>query len=79
MPEINEWEFGKSGEPPSDGVGWYAVLLCWDAEEGSFPDANHWNGAKWEVDDPVSSVSLRKFDTKKDAYDWAYAHDPDGA
>lgn len=58
--------------------GWYATLKCWDAEEGIFPGAHFWNGDEWQ---PMTFASVQhwpiKFETERDAEDFAYEHDPE--
>ena len=66
-----EWEFLKD---PSEN-GWYAVLICYDPQEGIFPSAAYWDGEKWSHKS-VSGFGV-KCETEKEAEDLAYAHDPD--
>ena len=57
--------------PPDHKARWYAVLFCWEPEEGQFP------GAVPE-DDAMGNVSLRSpgvFYSKAEAEAWAVAHD----
>lgn len=62
-----------------EGIGWYATLQCWDAEEGTFPGAHFWNGSDWE---PDTSASVQYwpivFKSEVLAADYAYEHDPEG-
>lgn len=41
-------EFWKSAttEPPRE-QGWYAVLICFDPQEGVFPGGAYWKGHEW--------------------------------
>lgn len=66
-----EWEFKKDPTEP----GWYAVLICYDPQEGISPDAGYWDGAKWDR----RSISAHgdKCASKEQAKELAYAHDPD--
>jgi hypothetical protein len=58
-------------------VGWYAVTRCWDLEEGIFPDAHFWDGRTWDPNYPIGERSPMAFDSKKEALDWGYEHDPE--
>lgn len=58
-----------------DAVGWYAVTLCWDTNEGFFPDACHWNGQSWMVNWPIAMRSPFLFNGYADARAWAYLND----
>jgi hypothetical protein len=65
------WKFdGKPFEP-----GWYAVLVCYDEQEGAFPGASFWDGAEW--DRKAVAAFGEKRDTKEAASLVAYEHDPD--
>lgn len=65
-------------EPPK--AGWYAVTLCWDPEEGLFPETGRWTGTEWVGNDyPIQEVvvaySSEPFATEKEAEAWADAND----
>ncbi len=68
-----EWIFGKT--PPPDAPGWYAVLLCYDTEEGVLPGSAEWDGAAWKHKAVVAFGERR--DTEREADDLAYDNDPD--
>ena len=42
---IEYWNF--DGTPPAE-PGWYEVLICYDEQEGIFPDGAWWDGDKWD-------------------------------
>lgn len=54
--------------------GWYAVMVCYDVDEGYFPAALNYVG---KTSYEVTHRSAQTFETEKEAYDWAWAHDPD--
>lgn len=62
-------------EPHPPATGWYAILYCYDAEEGIFPTADYWNGKEWNQGYPVVSHSPESFKTFAEAYEWADMHD----
>jgi hypothetical protein len=70
--QVAEWCF--DGAPEVDG--WYAVLVCWDAEEGMFPNAFERKNGAWSETSPVMGFA-GPFGNKEVAHDWAYAHDPE--
>lgn len=64
-------------EHPPETVGWYATVLCWDAQEGLIPRAEYWDGSHWVGDRPVVQRSPETFTSEPEAHAWAYAHDPE--
>lgn len=44
---IMEWEDGKPTR-----LGWYAILYCWDDEEGPFTGSSYWDGG-WSEQLPI--------------------------
>jgi hypothetical protein len=56
-------------------AGWYAVLVCYDPQEGIFPMGAWWNGATWQQKGVVAFGDMRL--TKQEAEALAYEHDPD--
>jgi hypothetical protein len=68
------WTDGNKPAEP----GWYAVVQCWDPEEGLFPDAALWLGDKWAEKTAVVSHA-GPFADRQAAEDWADEHDPEGA
>lgn len=54
--------------------GWYAVTLCWDIEEGVFPDAHYSAG---DFEHHMGFRSPEPFATEAEAKEWARAHDVD--
>jgi hypothetical protein len=67
------WNY--SGKPSAKG--WYAVLICWDAEEGEFPRAAYWDGAVWNTTGPVTAYYPDICGSETEATDLAYRNDPD--
>jgi len=66
-----KWDFdGQPTEP-----GWYAVLVCWDSQEGIFPMAAHWDGQAWKHRAIVAFGE--KCESEADAKALADLHDPD--
>ena len=57
--------------------GWYAILYCWEVQEGFFPSAAHWNGDKFDSSLPVSNWVDKIFSIKEDAAKFALDNDPD--
>jgi hypothetical protein len=73
-PMIMSWtEISPQDHPPLSG--WYAVLRCWEPEEGVFPDAVHWPSDDWDV--WIVRRSPKPFASHGDALDWAYENDPE--
>lgn len=73
-----DWVFGTK---PSIN-GWYAILYCWEPEEGVFDDAARWNDGKWGDGSyytylPIFCYSSSSFATQLEAEDWAYDHNPE--
>jgi hypothetical protein len=64
------WLRSKPVEP-----GWYAVTICWDPEEGLFPDGAHWTGETWAGGLPVVLRSSATFPNEAAAKEWAYDND----
>lgn len=57
-------------------VGWYATLMCWDAEEGVFPGGCYWNGQEWDTNASIRYWPI-VFESKQAATDYAYENDPE--
>lgn len=36
--------------------GYYAVGVCWDANEGVFPKTAYYDGEQWDIGDPILYV-----------------------
>lgn len=78
MPD--SWSFGPM--PPIDG--WFAVQRCWDTEEGICLDVVY--AVLGRVDWPAnggmsedgSTGHAGPFASRREAEEWAYAHDPEG-
>ena len=70
MKEI-EWDYDEKPER----AGWYAVLYCWEAAEGSFVSSDYWTGSAWELTSPVISFSSSSFATEEEAEEWAELND----
>ncbi len=71
---MTDW-ISTEDHPPTE-YGWYAVLKCWDAEEGVFPGAAKWEG-RWVKNEPIISRSPNTFASEEEADTWAHEHDPD--
>ncbi len=70
-----------SGWPPDGWVdseptedGWYAVMRCYDAEEGTLPGAEYWDEGKWGFRG-VYLHSPQTFVSEEAARAWASAYD----
>ena len=73
------WTFNTDPQQP----GIYAVLVCYDSEEGAFPSHDEWDGARWkgerwEGSRPVVAYA-GPFDSEQKAEEWADKNDPDAA
>lgn len=68
-----EWNDIETSNPP----GWYAVVICWDGNEGMFPSASFWNGLAWSDDNRPIAAFHGPHPSKEDAERWAYDHDPE--
>ena len=66
-----EWQY--TGDPPSPG--WYAVLVCYDPQEGVFPMGAEWDGSKWKQRFVVGFGD--RCETAKQAEELARDNDPD--
>lgn len=66
-----EWNFSQC---PFD-TGWYAVLICYDENEGVFPSAGYWDGSKWDRKAVIGYGD--KCETEDQANALAYKNDPD--
>lgn len=78
-----DWNY--EGQPTE--AGWHAVLICYDEQEGIFPDARFWNGETWcsrEYGDETSHDRKGvlafgdKCESKDDAKRLAYEYDIGG-
>lgn len=56
-------------------IGWYPIRLCWDEDEGSFMDAEYWNGEDWNSTNGLDLYYPINFENKEDAKNFAYQHD----
>lgn len=68
-------DWWKSHSIPNE-PGWYPVLICYDGEEGVFPQGAWFDGKKWDSSAVVAFGDHRQ-GTKELATEPAYAHDPD--
>lgn len=79
MNERREWIHAGVPRDP----GWYAVLLCWDEQEGLFPACSYWDGTRWDrsrfPDEryPVAAFLPEPMADKTAAEAFAYENDPD--
>lgn len=69
MTESRQNRWTNVGNPTA--IGWYAILYCYDMEEGIFPAADYWTGLKWSEGLPLCSYSEKPFETISEAYAWA--------
>jgi len=67
----NFWNF--DGDPNEQG--WYAVIICYDEQEGAFPCAAYWSGDTWNKKAVVAFGEKRE--TESEARRLSYEHDPD--
>lgn len=77
---LSAW-LDASDKPPTE-PGWYAVLWCFDPDEGYFPAGFYWDGERWYDGEkvrvpPVAMRSPQSFAEEEDATDWAREHDPE--
>lgn len=54
-------------------AGWYAALVCYDLQEGIFPEGAWWDGNTWEHTHVVAFGSIHP--TQEEAKTTAYEHD----
>ena len=75
--QSSDWEWDDKPVPAV--VGWYPILLCYEVQEGMFPHALSSDGVEWN--DPMLPVAAigkaGPFQTKQEAIDWGYDHDPE--
>jgi hypothetical protein len=79
MTQPTEWCW----DPMPAVDGWFAVIRCWEVEEGMFADVVWAKAGKvdWPHDGGMTSDGsghAGPFATKAEACDWADAHDPKG-
>jgi hypothetical protein len=68
------WQHFFEGHSPIVS-GWYPVLICYDPNEGCFPDSAEWDSAKgWLDGGPVFAFGP-PMPTEKAALKWAIARD----
>ena len=79
MSDIAELEWNWDDNNPSS-VGWYAVAVCWDPEEGICMGTGYWTGVEWvKAYAPTRMVAfVGPFPAEATAEDWAYKHDLGG-
>lgn len=70
-PDDMKWNY--EGKPSQ--IGWYAVLICYDENEGVFPNAAWWDGDRWSRKSVICFGDMRC--TEQEAEQLAYDHDPD--
>lgn len=73
--KMGNWEDYTKGDTFEDG--WYAVLWCYDGNEGVFPDAAEFRNGEFIHHAPIFKRSPNKFETSVEAHKWAYDNDPD--
>lgn len=67
------WVYDKKPTTP----GWYAVLICWDVQEGLIPSTAFWRDGSWVREHPYVAHA-GPFDTSDAAYKHAWDNDPEG-
>lgn len=67
---IDDWTW--EDKPPVPG--WYAVLYCWEPQEGVFTDAAYWNGQVWSQSLPIGGYA-GPFADEAEARAWAAARE----
>ena len=75
-----KWEYNRDphapdGEDPYSARGWYAVLICYDSDEGSFPGAARWEGDEWSRRGVIAFGG--RCETQERAEALAIENDPD--
>ena len=68
------WTEDEPTEP-----GWYAVVICFDMEEGAWPEADEWTTEKEWKDSHRRAVMMRSIQTfanEESAYEAGRANDP---
>lgn len=75
-----EWTF--EDKPETTEPGWYAILYCWEIDEGFFTGAGYWDGKRWQWphDNPSEPPVVNHagpFENKQAAEGWAEENDPD--
>ena len=70
---IGAWLYEQ--EDAERAPGWYAIALCWDPEEGTFPGADYWDGNEWTEGGPIIATSPGTLASKFAADEWARYHD----
>lgn len=69
-------EFISVYDTKPSSEGWYAVLSCFDPNEGFFPVGDFWDGEKFVSGLPVSNWVDVVFNTEQEAERFAHKHDP---
>ena len=72
-------ELIHDGEPAA--IGWYAVVICYDANEGAFPDTAYWDGRFWRSEPEgapfhgePNCFTSSPFSSEKEAEEWGWAN-----
>lgn len=75
----NSWlKPGDFEQQPPTKIGWYALLICYEPEEGILDEVRYWNGARWDVDNPYYvDRSKEPFNNRSTAEMWAELNNPD--
>jgi len=77
MQDTGQWIDCYHKEHPME-TGWYAVLRCYDVEEGILSGANYWDGSQWlNSSKAMTQFSSIKFSAELDAKNWAYDNNPE--
>ena len=66
---MSPWDDWAEGDEPAER-GWYAVLCCWDVDEGIAPSADQWDGVQWATRTPIIRHS-GPFASESEAFDCA--------
>lgn len=71
---FHNWD-SESDNPSKPGI--YAILYCWDAQEGIFDGVGIWDGETWDHSLPMSVFSKESFDSVESAKEWADKNNPE--
>lgn len=72
---MSVWGNWTDGDSPIV-AGWYALVVCWDADEGISLAVERWRNGKWDAPVPVIAYQ-GPFSSQEQANRWAYENDPD--
>ena len=76
-PPMTQEDFTWSHDNPTGPAGWYAVVVCWDENQGMFPSSAFWDGQSWGDDKRPIAAFHGPHPSSEAAESWAYEHDPE--